>query len=78
MAIKMVVINQAIRNEGCLGKAAHDEEIFVLRAQDRMAPALIDLWADALEMAGGNPEKIQEARECAVRMRLWPNRKVPD
>lgn len=78
MATKRETLSQVTRGEGCLGKAAQNEEVFVLRAQDRMAPGLIELWADALELAGGNADKILEARQCAARMRQHPNRKVPD
>jgi hypothetical protein len=33
---------------GCLAKAADDEPIFVLRAQDRLAPAAVYNWIDSV------------------------------
>jgi hypothetical protein len=35
----------AANGRGCLGRAADDEPVFVLRGQDMLAPDLIDLWA---------------------------------
>lgn len=73
----------------CLNKAELSEPVFVLRAQDKLAPLAIRAWADALEIEKygnlGDPErepmldpKIKEARELATAMEDWPNRKVPD
>ena len=65
-------------DEGCLGKAADDEPVFVLRAQDRSAAGLVDLWASANEMAGSPHDKTTEAHELAAKMRAWPTQKLPD
>ena len=63
----------------CLQKAADDEPIFVLRAQDITAPAIVRMWA---EMQKLHPiraeEKIREALALADRMEQWPTRKFPD
>lgn len=32
--------------DGCFAKAALDEPVFVLRAQDKAAPALVRKWAE--------------------------------
>lgn len=36
-------------NDACLQKAANDEPIFVLRAQDITADILVELWAELQE-----------------------------
>ena len=63
----------------CLAKVAEDEPIFILRAQDRLAPNLVRDWADEAEAAGHcPPEKIAEARALAAEMERWAFRKFPD
>lgn len=39
-------IDELNNPDGCLGKAADDEPIFVLRANDPCAPAIVRRWAD--------------------------------
>ena len=65
-------------NSVSLMKADDTEPIFVLRAQDTLAAAVVRFWADEAEKAGSNPAKIAEAREVADAMEQWPTRKVPD
>lgn len=66
-------------NDSCLTKAADDEPIFVLRAQDRTAAQVVRIWTDYNEMRlGADHPKIVEARALADRMDAWPNRKLPD
>ena len=71
----------------CYAAAADDEPLFVLRANDPLAPALVHEWANRYESAkvrelGGvvhnrtGLEKSDEARVCAHAMRLW--RKAQD
>lgn len=63
----------------CLSKAAPDEPIFVLRAQDVFAASLVREWANrAWKPDGSNSAKIAEARELADWMDKWPKKKVPD
>ena len=62
----------------CLQKAADVEPIFVLRAQDELAPILVRLWADMAENLGTNNDKVEEAINLAAMMEQWPNRKLPD
>jgi hypothetical protein len=69
---------KAARGEGCLGKAADDEPVFILRGQDHFASRLVDQWADLAEDGGCAPGKVAEARDLAWRMRKWRPRKVPD
>jgi hypothetical protein len=65
-------------NSVSLIKADDTEPIFVLRAQDRLAAAVVRFWADEAQKAGANAAKIAEAREVADAMEQWPSRKVPD
>ena len=59
-----------------LQKTGDNEEIFVLRAQDRSAPRTVILWiADNLH---ASDEKLKDAFECALRMRRHPAKKPAD
>lgn len=73
MAIKSVELVS-----GCMAKAADDEPVFVLRAQDVLAPRLVRLWADLLETHTGITPKTAEAYRLAAEMEKWPGRKMPD
>jgi hypothetical protein len=68
-------------NCSCLEKAAPDEPIFVLRAQDKLAPVIVKIWS-LLAAAWSVPyEKTREARECADAMERWQKEngsKLPD
>lgn len=69
-----------------------DEPVFVLRAQDQFAPALVEQWAREMDhwaklnivdvaVQSRRAQKIREARALAHQMRAWQalNRsKVPD
>lgn len=62
--------------KSCLNKAAGDEPLFVLRAQDVTAPRTIETW---LRLNPQLPEaKYQEAVACIDAMRHWHSRKLPD
>lgn len=62
-----------------LAKTPCDEPIFVLRAQDELAPDLVRLWAvRAKNRAEISDEKYAEAMTCADAMQAWPTRKLPD
>ena len=63
--------------KSCLNKAADDEPVFVLRAQDFTAPIVIREWLRI--NAGTIPfDKAEEARQLIAAMENWPNRKIPD
>ncbi len=56
----------------CINKAANDEPVFVLRANDPLAAGVVDYWANQAE--GSNLHvvyKINTARELAQEMRRW-------
>src|SRR5436190_23199118 len=55
----------------CYAKADPDEPIFVLRANDPLAPFLVDAWAKACASGHHDPAKVVEARDCAQAMRNW-------
>ena len=49
-----------------LNKARAEEPLFVLRAKDPLAPAVVRTWANNAEATGAHePEKIAEARALA-------------
>lgn len=82
MATKKIELELANAGKGCLGKAADDEPVFILRAQDELAPPAVEMWAEGLAVRRGNDDpKVREARALAHMMRAWQqlnHRKVPD
>ncbi len=63
---------------GCLSKAALEEPIFVLRAQDILAPDVVRVWVQrAQELKTVSPAKIQEALDLADKMEAWKPRREP-
>ena len=69
------------RGDSCYDKAGMDEPIFVLRAKDKLAPAVVRRWADIAAMYEVNPAKVHEAECLANEMELWADKhgsKVPD
>ena len=62
----------------CFNKAAPDEPLFILRAQDRTAPGLVIQWANRARKLGASEAKVGEALLIAKAMEAWPNRKDPD
>jgi hypothetical protein len=73
-----------LRSEGPLAKAADDEPVFLLRAQDCLAAGLVEKWA--LQAAAMIPtcdgkalaDKVNEARMIVEFMDKWPTKKQPD
>lgn len=78
---------------GCLAKAADDEPIFVLRAQDTTAPNAVRAWVSGVidqhrplpgAVLAYDPKlnaKLKEALNLADRMEAWQREhgcKVPD
>lgn len=90
MAWAEVERDLAARGLGCLGRAASDEPVFILRAQDMLAPQIVEAWADDLEAATRDEigvrrswydRKVREARALAHEMRAWQElnrKKLPD
>jgi hypothetical protein len=65
----------------CINKAAADEPIFVLRAQDILAPEVVRRWARLARSRGTSEIKAAEAFALADQMEIWQvdhTAKVPD
>jgi hypothetical protein len=60
------------------GKIPHDEPVFLLRAQDALAATAVRFYASLVQIRGGDPEIVRQAREQAARMDAWPRKKMPD
>ena len=62
--------------------SVHDDEpTFLLRAQDRVAPATVRDWAHRARNLGASNEKVSGAMDIALEMERWQNRngaKTPD
>jgi len=61
-----------------INKAAPDEPVFVLRAQDKLASGLVRIWAGLAALDGTPPERVREALELAALMDAWHTHKHPD
>ena len=62
-------------------KIPKDEPVFLLRGQDKFAPALLLRWAGELRLSGGNPEIARMVEEHAQKMIEWQKSvkvKIPD
>lgn len=62
----------------CLKTLKDDEPFFILRGQDRLAPAAIDEWVRRAKINKVPHDKVMAAMMCAEAMRAYPGRKVPD
>jgi hypothetical protein len=78
MGLAKIERENAAAGKGCLGKAADDEPVFILRAQDALAAELVELWAIRARSAGCPVDKVREAQDLADQMMRWPVRKNPD
>ena len=54
-----------------------EEPVFLLRAQDRTAPATLDYWIALQIQFGGDPALIQLTRNHAAAMRAWQEAHPP-
>ena len=63
------------------GLIPEDEPVFLLRAQDTIAPSVVEVWALAAHKVGASPEIVDCAYKQAQKMRQWQEEhkaKVPD
>ena len=66
----------------CYAAADDNEPIFVLRANDPLAPDLVRTWAEDYRNAKGESitekqmAKYREAHECAAAMEAWKEDQV--
>ena len=78
----MTTAKEALNGEGCLARAADDEPVFVLRAQDQAAANTVRDWAVRAKALGSPAEKVIQAFDDARAMDAWRNAhgggKVPD
>ena len=52
-------------------RARPDEPVFTLRANDPLAPMVVEYWAVLAQDNGERVEKVKSAREVAHDMRKW-------
>lgn len=53
------------------GKIPEDEPVFLLRAQDKFAPIVVEFWADLMESNGGSEEIVASVRQQIKTMVEW-------
>jgi hypothetical protein len=79
MGTKAQELKLLAEGKGCLGKAADDEPLFILRGQDALSGAIVRHWAEIAHLAGTlNAEKYEEAIHLAKKMDEWEPKKWPD
>jgi hypothetical protein len=83
MATKAEVVESMRSRCGCLGRVAPDEPVFILRAQDILAPRVVVRWAHLAEQAGSPQDKVLGALQLAKQIADWQANnghrvKVPD
>ncbi len=63
------------------GLIPDDEPVFLLRAQDKLAPGIVAKWASDARAAGASEEIVGAAFRHARAMQIWQNEhgmKIPD
>lgn len=55
-----------------------DEPVFILRAQDVLAPHIVRLYANLYGDVTGDARHARELNAVASAMSAWPDRKIPD
>jgi len=63
------------------GGIAHDEPVFLIRAQDVTAPLIVETWAAAARSAGASMDIVNKAFDHAKLMREWQSKnmtQIPD
>lgn len=63
------------------GKIPEDEPVFLLRAQDKIAPEVVARWVELAEYEKADPNIIRAARAQVQAMLVWQynhGSKVPD
>lgn len=68
----------AIVTNGTLRLIPREEPVFLLRAQDALAPLAVRAWADSVDKCGGSKAASDAARQHAERMDAWLPKKLPD
>ena len=83
MSIRATNLAELPQRCGHTGRAAVDEPVFILRAQDILAPRVVVRWAHLAEQANVPLDKVHGALKRAKEMADWqaqhPDRvKMPD
>ncbi len=60
------------------GLIPEDEPVFLIRAQDKVASAVLIFYAERARKAGASQELVDKVLEHAALMERWPKHKVPD
>lgn len=71
----------ALEQPGCLGNAADNEPVFIIRGQDTFMPLILEIWARLVINEDPLNEKAEEAMKFADEVREWQSghmHKVPD
>lgn len=74
----MIKRDEIASADSCLNKAKDTEPLFVLRAHDALAPIVVRIWAILAKWVGVNEAKVKDARDTAISMTAWRDRKLPD
>jgi len=83
VATKALELELNAKGEGCLGRTADDEPIFILCARDRTSSKTVRQWVQNAKDAGcTNEAKLEEALKWAHEAGEWREThgggKVPD
>jgi hypothetical protein len=74
-----MIKSDELKGPSCLTRAAADEPLFVLRANDELAPSVVLWWADRYALSKGGYNKLtskqrakcDEASALARKMEIW-------
>ena len=58
------------------GKIPVNEPVFLLRAQDKVAPQVVEIWAMMAELIGAESNIVEAAYDQADEMRAWQQHNV--
>lgn len=80
MATKSV---ERMKKDSTWNKVGEDEPIFILRASDKTAIHIVNMWINISEALGVNKNKISEAIDARNSMTVWQHvnhekMKLPD
>lgn len=64
-------MDAASKGEGCLGRSAADEPVFILCARDPVASIVVRTWVVLSRWRGVREAKLAEADNLAERMDAW-------
>lgn len=81
MALAKIERAAAASGKGPLGKAADDEPVFILRANDMIFQRAVRFWIDAAKALGVREDKLDEAEALLNEAVVWQSRrgsKIPD